>query len=194
MPLAVYPSLPGLKFGSKLKPMFSTKIAESSSGVEYRQKRWVYPKWSITLEYEFLRNRSDLAELETLQGFFLARQGAYEPFLISLPEQKTVSLQAVGVADGVTSIFQLVANIGGFLMPIDEVKGAPAVYVNGDQAYGFSLLDKGRIQFITAPVAGPITWSGEFYHRVRFKDDAMEFDNFLNQLWSAKKVEMVSAR
>lgn len=53
----------------------------------------------------------------------------------------------------------------------------------------------GQISFVTAPAAGvAITADFSYYFRVRFKNDLQEFENFLQNLWSAKTVELRSVR
>ena len=53
----------------------------------------------------------------------------------------------------------------------------------------------GRITFVSAPAVGAaLTWSGQFYKRVRFARDETEFEEFLQDLWSAKKVELITVK
>ena len=48
---------------------------------------------------------------------------------------------------------------------------------------------------VAVPVATglPVTWTGHFYWRVRFKQDETEVSQFLQQLWEARSVELITA-
>jgi hypothetical protein len=43
-------------------------------------------------------------------------------------------------------------------------------------------------------VAGSaLTWTGSYYYRCRFLQDTLEFNEFMNSLWEAKKVEFIGS-
>lgn len=51
------------------------------------------------------------------------------------------------------------------------------------------------ITFTTAPLAGAsLSWTGSFYYRVRFKQDAAEFSQFMTGLHELKKLEFQSVK
>lgn len=59
----------------------------------------------------------------------------------------------------------------------------------------FSHAGGGRILFATPPAAGlAITWSGQFYRRCRFDDDALDTEKFLYRLWRAKSVDFTTEK
>jgi hypothetical protein len=67
-------------------------------------------------------------ELQTLGGFFLARQGSYDSFLYSDPTDNTVTKQTFAAGDDVTTAFTLARAWGGFIEPIGACAGSPTIY------------------------------------------------------------------
>ena len=45
-----------------------------------------------------------------------------------------------------------------------------------------------------AEAGAALTWSGQFYKRVRFERDETEFEEFLQDLHSAKRVELITVK
>lgn len=69
---------------------------------------------------------------------------------------------------------------------------APA-YVAGEQTY--LLGSSGGVTFLTAPAAGAsLSWTGGYYWRVRFKENKLEFQQFLQKLWEARQVDLVGRK
>lgn len=190
----IFPSLPGLKWGVVKTPMWSTKVQKSASGRELRAAYYSYPDWKFSLSYEVLRSGL-MSELEEFVGFFNARQGSFDSFLYQDPDDKAVTVQRFGMGDGVTTQFQLVRNYGGYVEPVFATGGTPLVFVNGVLKSPIShyMLSDGLVTFSTAPAVGAaLTWTGDFYYRVRFMQDSADFEQFLYQLWSLKKIEFKS--
>lgn len=108
---AVFPLLPGLMWEVKRTPLWSTKVQRSVGGKEVRAAFYSNPIWSYQLSYEFLRDGNaaqvGFNELQTLQAFFLQRQGAFDSFLFKDPNDNYVAGHGFGVGDGVTVGFQL---------------------------------------------------------------------------------------
>ena len=128
---AVFPALPGLKWGTKKTPVWSTNIQKSANGRELRAAYYSYPQWRFSLSFEVLRTKAAINELERLAGFFNARRGSFESFLYEDPTDNTVTDQLVGnTVTGVTR-YQLVRSFGGFVEPVLAVKDRPAVKVGG---------------------------------------------------------------
>ncbi len=190
----VFPTLPGLKWDIVKTPQFATAISKHVSGREVRASNYAYPLWKWEMSYEFLRETAGFAELETLAGFFLARHGAFDTFLFADPsEPNSVAGYSVGTGDGLTTSFQLTKTYAGFAEPIGYVDQTTlGVSVGGVmQASGWSLIMPNTIVFITAPAAGAaITASYTWYYRVRFADDAHDYNNFMYQLWELKKLTL----
>jgi hypothetical protein len=106
---AIYPAtLKGIQPNVVKTPEFKTVVQASPSGVETRLAQAQNPIWHWQLFYEFLfndtvdpvggsqRNPSVLpySELQTLMGFYLARQGKFDSFLFTDPEDYTVGSAA----------------------------------------------------------------------------------------------------
>lgn len=195
---AVFPTLPGLKWGTKKTPVWSTNIQKSANGREVRAAYYSYPQWKFSLSFEVLRTKTSVNELERLAGFFNARRGSFESFLYEDPTDNTVKDQLIGnVVQGVTR-YQLVRTFGGFVEPVLAVKGNPVIKVGGvvkAKGTDYAISDNGVLVFNRPQTAGqPITWTGGFYFRVRFTADTADFENVIGHLWNAKKIELVSVK
>lgn len=118
MSTAVFPALPGLQWEVTKTFEFKTQSQETQSGKEYRARAWVYPRRHYTLSYEFLRDDSDNNELKRLAGFFLARSGSFDNFNFLDPDDYVADNQLVSTGDGVTFVYQLVSEYGGYLEPV----------------------------------------------------------------------------
>jgi uncharacterized protein (TIGR02217 family) len=121
---AVFPTLPGLAWGVTKTPIWSTKVQRAASGRELRASYYSYPLWKFQLNYEVLRANA-LAELQTLVGFFNARQGSFDTFLYEDRDDKSVTDQAFGIATPAQSQYQLVRDFGGYVEPVLAPKGTP---------------------------------------------------------------------
>ncbi|MFD2234831.1 DUF2460 domain-containing protein [Phaeospirillum tilakii] len=192
---ALFPSLPGLTWDIKRSPEFSTTIVKGADGGETRIGNWVYPLWHWTLTYELLRDDAT-DELRTLLGFFLARQGRLDDFLLRDPSDCAVSGQLLGTGDGVTTTFQAVRGLGGFVEPVKALWGSQAVYVAGaKQLSGWTVSDSGLFTFASAPAPGAaITADLSYCWRVRFDLDQAEFNQFARNLWDLQTCTLVSVR
>lgn len=193
----VYPTLPGLSHGqvrTVLPP--PVQIRTTPARREYRARDATLPRYAYTLPYAFLRSRAALAELQTLTGFYNTHGGPFESFLFTDRDDSTATSAPIGVGDGTTTIFQALRPWGGFAEAVDAFNGTPTVYVNGNATTAFAVsAGSGRITFSTAPAVGAVlTWSGTYYRRVRFDGDKFEANQFLRQLWEAKRVQLISVR
>lgn len=193
---AVFPPFPGIKWGGTKTPVWKTITHESVSGMELRTALMTYPRYRISLSYEVLRAGA-AAELQGLIGFFNARRGSWDDFLWLDPGDHAATLAQFGTGDGVKTQFTMARPFGGFLEPVSDFVSAPAIYVGGvlkTPGTHYSITG-GRITFVSAPAVGAaLTWSGQFYKRVRFARDETEFEEFLQDLWSAKKVELITVK
>lgn len=199
MSSAIYPiGLPGMTLDSTVSPRFSTKIQSSVSGRETRAAFMAYPLWDITLAYEFLRSNVAYRELDTLAGFFLQMRGALDSFLLTVPNDNSVSEMQFGIGDGLTKTYQLTrtrgANGFGFTEPCQNIASISGVKIAGVATTDYTLGSTGLVTFATAPAAGTaLTWSGSFYYRCRFVDDTADFDRFMNDLWKLGKIKLTGA-
>lgn len=133
----VFPTLPGIKIGTRRRTRWSTEVREAASGREYRAGNWVSPRGGLVLTFEFLR--ADVyTELQTLTGFFNRHRGSLFSWLFEDELDRTVSAQPLGLGDGVTATHQLVRTWGGFVSPVLEPNGMPAVLIDGVPLNGFA--------------------------------------------------------
>jgi uncharacterized protein (TIGR02217 family) len=220
----LFPRIRGLSWEVVKNPTLSTEIQSSLAGREVRIQNFQNPIWEFTLIYEYLLNdpkfRDDTGStpLEQLIGFFLARGGQFDDFLLNESdltqrlEDSVFSGQPIGTGDGVSANFQLVRNFGGFLEACQNPANQSArVYVNGvpkiqGTDYTISL---GLVTFTLAPALGAaITADFTFLHRVRFDlgtsrgnassssgtREGIEFSNFYYNLYECKEVQLISVR
>lgn len=196
---AVFPVLPGLTWNRTKNPQFQNKTQVATSGKQTRVAYWSFPIWSFVLVYEFLRDQGPTYdELNTIRDFFLSRQGSYDSFLYTDPDDNAVTGVGFGTGDGSTKAFQLIRPIktNGFAEPIQNLNGAPSIYVNGVlQSSGYTVGTTGIVTFTTAPALGAVlTWTGSYYYRVHFKQDITQFNEFMYKLWELKQVELESIK
>lgn len=194
---AVFPTLAGLAWGQMKTPMWKTDVKEAISGREFRWTLMTYPRYRVTMSYEVLRADSVNAELQTLIGFFNLRRGSFDSFLWTDPDDNQVANAVFGTGDGATKTFSLSRLYGGFAEPVVDLNGTPVIKVNGVAQLVPSQCSVagGKVTFVTAPPNGAaLTWSGSFYRRVRFLRDEADFEKFLQDLWTAKKVELITVK
>src|SRR3569623_223647 len=193
---AIFPVLPGVKQGSRLKmPVFKSGIQTTVSDKELRTSYTAYPRWQFALEFEFLRSAQQYQEWQTLLGFFLARQGDFDTWLYDDPDDNTVAGQNFAVADGTSTTYRLVRNMGGFTEPIAAINGTPVIKVDGIVTAVTVNAAEGTVTFAAPPAAdAALSWSGQFYYRCRFLQGKQEFKRFLQNFWSASKVELISVK
>ncbi len=213
----LFPKIRGLAWSVMKTPTFSTEIQESIAGREVRIQNFQNPIWEFTLTYDYLlndpksRDENEQTPLETLVGFFLARGGQFDDFLLNESdltgrlEDSVYSGQPIGTGDGVTKAFQLVRNIGGFLEAVQNPMNQTAtVYLNGVaklQGTDYTI-SNGVVTFTNAPTLGAsITADFLMLHRVRFHTgssrsgkEGMELNNFYYNLYECREVQLVSVR
>jgi uncharacterized protein (TIGR02217 family) len=213
----LFTKIRGLAWDVVVTPTFSTDIQESLAGREVRIQNFQNPIWEFTLHYEYLLNdpkfRDDTEQtpLETLMGFFVARGGQFDDFLLNLTdltgraEDSVYSGQPIGTGNGSTTSFQLVRNIGGFMETVQNPANQTAtVYLNGVakvQGVDYSI-SLGMVTFNVAPGNGvAVTADFTFLYRVRFHTgssrsgkEGMELNNFYFNLYECKEVQLISVR
>ena len=207
-----FPSVPGLSWSVTKTPKFATRTQTSISGRQLRVVDQPMPIWTWSLTYEFLRDQNDTRfgsalgtgydELRTIAGFFLRQQGAFNTWLYTDPTDDFAANQGIGVGNGVTVAFPLIRTFGGvFSEFITQPQLISGVFLNGialqNASQGgppnWTLGANGLITFAPAPAAGVvITATFTYAFPVHFLKDENEFENFMYQLWSLKKLEFES--
>jgi len=213
----LFPKIRGLAWNITKVPTFSTEVQESLAGREVRIQNFQNPIWEFTLADEYLlndpkfRDENEQTPLEALVGFFLARGGQFDDFLLNESdltgrlEDSVYSGQPIGTGDGTNKSFQIVRNIGGFLEAVQNPMNQTAtVYLNGTpkvQGTDYTIAN-GIVTFTLAPAAGvSITADYIMLHRVRFDTgssrsgkEGLEFSNFYFNLYECKEVQLISVR
>lgn len=195
---AVFPSFPGLTWNIARKPQWSTVTKTSVSGREFRSGQFSYPLWRYKLSYSVLRGTAALPEVQQIAAFFNARGGSFDTWLYTDPDDSAVVAQQFGTGNGTTKDFQLVRAFGGYAEPVFDLNGAPAIFKAGVlQTVGthYTVSAAGLVSFVTAPANGAsLTWTGNFYWRCRFLQDALDLNQFLKALWELKTLEFVTVK
>jgi uncharacterized protein (TIGR02217 family) len=188
---------------ASVAPSFSTNIVTSASGFESRNANWSQAR----LRFDAGPGVRGDAELETLLAFFRARRGPAVAFRFRDPYDNSsngmtgtpaATDQAVGTGDGTTDTFPLVKSYGtGEQRRVTRpVAGSVRVAVNGTELVsGWTLGDKGMIQFVDAPGAeASITAGFLFDTAVRFAEDRIEINRATFMAGEAPSVPLVEVR
>lgn len=190
-----FPVLPGLMWNRKRTPIFKTSVQQAINGKEYRIPHQDYPLWRWELSYEVLRDDAT-NELRTLVGMFLRHRGSFASFrFLDVDDYQTTAQSiAASASRAAGTRVQLLRSYEGFLEPVTDPQPGYQVFVNGVlSGLWTALFPTGEISN-TATSNGALSWTGSFWHRVRFEEDETEFEQFLEKLHSARRVTLVSAR
>lgn len=200
---AVYPSsLPGLGFDVVWTPEFLTSVQRSMSGKETAIRFWAYPIRNYTLTYDILGSSASSADFQTLYGFFLNAYARGNIFMFTDPDDYSVSSQSISTAAGGVSSFQLVRTYASFTEPVYAPNTVLDVSVGGTPlsstaytvgAYGSTA--PGVLLLSSAPSSSlPVTASFTYYQPCRFREDMMDFNKFMYQMWEAKTVSFYTQK
>lgn len=198
---AVFPTLPGLMFPVVRTPIFNTMKQPALSGRELRGTYQSFPLYQFGLSYEFLRDMVATPELDTLIGFFLARQGSFDSFWFNDVSDNSAVDMPFGVGDGGTTGFQLTRAFGAggssFAEPVQNVNVLTNIKKAGviqSSPTNYTIDANGFVTFAGAPATlAQLTWTGSYYYRCRFLDDQIDFNNFMQNLWEAQQVQFIGA-
>lgn len=191
---AFFPVLRGRGWDIKKRPLFSTRIQRSVAGFETRTAYFSTPLYTFELKHDVLQDAE--ADLETLLGFFNARQGSFDSFLyLDTSDYKATDeiFGAVAAADSLGP-YPLTRSYGGFVELVEAPTTIDAVKLNGTtlDAATYSVTG-GRVLFLQPPGVGVLSWSGTYAYRVRFVDDELEFNQIMDGLWELKKCSFIGS-
>ena len=199
MTLPIFPALPGKGFATK-RPIAASLVAEHESG---RSVRTALYGGLYEFEVGFDGLAADWTQnpglasrsLQALLGLYLQCGGAFGTFLYTDPNDNTATNQPIAVGDGATTSFELVRSVGAATDTVSYVTSISAVALNGGAASSWSLLPPNLVQFSAPPAAGVlIAASFSYAFQCRFLDDSLELENFMQSLWSSKRVRFRSLR
>jgi hypothetical protein len=208
-----FPSLSVQAWSSFKEPFWHTRMQRGPNVREKRVQDQPVPLWQWEVKYDILRDTWDQRgvpsglgngydELRTLAGFYLQQQGSLIPFLYIDPTDNTITSQALGTGDGVTTKFTIGRNMFNYFEPMYYVTNVANVYLNNvlQPAVGTwdltSPYEPGAfINFGTPPGEGVIV-SIDFSYAwlVRFSDNSLGFENFMVQLWQNNSVKFRQTR
>lgn len=192
---AVFPTLPGLQWSIVKTPIFRTQIQQALSGREFGVSYRQHPLFRYELSYEVLRD-DVTAELTTLMGFFMARRGRYQSFRFWDPQANSVTGHKF--FNGFASLngsYQLYGTYAGVSLPVSD---PIAIEVRSGNPTSGPLIEHtvnsaGRVTLLGSPQGQEgLFWTGTYYQRVRFDDDEQDFENFMERLWRAQRVTLVT--
>lgn len=220
MPL-VYPTLIGLGYSVVKRPIFATGVAEGASMREVRVSFADNNIWEWDLVYEYLpdappwgNNGTTASDLKTMMGFFLGVRGSFKGFLFWDPDDNYAYQQGIATTDGEQRIFLLYRKFGEGIIDVAysaEVPQEPVGYVRTESPFHAyldgDLVDPGlytvdrttpnaqMLTFTEAPAAGQVLKvTMNYYFFCRFKEDQNDFEKFVNQIWSIKKITIRSVK
>jgi hypothetical protein len=197
-PYSTFPTLATLAWSTHVRPRFSTLVAGHVSGRETRAQRTANPYFDLELTYEVLRPAAAYEELQAIAGFFEQVSGADEPFWVAPPGLSAITGQTIGIGDGATTTFPLVASIGGYSGPVYGTSGVSAAYLNGASQPSGWFASNGylpAITFASAPGAGvAITADFGILWLCRFAEDVQDFEEFMSMLWALRTLRLSTVR
>ena len=219
-PPPLFPTLPVIGFPVHKKPYFATWEHKAVSGQAYQTARQVYPNWDFELQVaddawfrEQTQNNplyspnAPYTELEAVSQLFLSCFGAYGEFWYDDPEDNSSAGQLIGDGTGSWTSFLIMRAWGtDTLSRIEPVGGVNLgattnVYLNGGSPISPTLytvtndLTGSHVNFTTAPSNGvAVTMDFSYYFRCRFKEDNQQYDQFMMNLWQARKIEFRSVK
>lgn len=188
----IFPDLPSMEWKIKKSQHWNTVVQKSGSGRRKTLSLLSYPDWGIALKYLCLNQH----EIEQLVGFFAMMRGRHQPFLWLDPDDFEQTGVKIGIGDGVTTGFQLLRDLAGYAVDpvLDIVPGTLTVYVDG-AATPVDLEDDGWIELTAPPDPGSeITADFQYYWRVAFDDDDMEWTTIIDRYYETGRFKLVTVK
>lgn len=197
-----FPTLPGQGWSVHKTPTFATIVAGHVSGREVRDALYQNPIWRFELSFDGLASDSasypglGAQSLQSLMGLFLQCQGQFGTFLYTDPTDNSATSQTFATGDGATTTFTFARALGGFLEPVGWVTSVAQVTIGGvAQGSGWSLSTPNSLVFATAPANGALIGASFAYaFQCRFDDDAADFEQFMQNLWTLQSLKFRSVR
>lgn len=196
----VFPSFQGWSWEKTITPVWNTQTYESESGRETRIQKWKYPRYKISLTYNFLTDNTskwhlEKGDIERLQGFFNAVGGSFDDFLYFDDTENYVKNQTFGVGNGQQTVFQLVRNHPYWAEPVNGIVEIPQIFIDGVLTTEVSVDPYGVVTFNSPPPADSVlTWTGNYYFRVRFDNDEIELTRTWDGLWESIEISMKTVK
>lgn len=184
-------------------PSFSTNVVTSASGYESRNVNWAQAR----LRFDAGPGVRGEGELETLIAFFRERRGPAVAFRFRDPFDNSsngmtgtplATDQLIGEGDGTNVSFSLIKTYGSSEQRriTRPAIGTLRVAIGGTEvATGWTLQDKGVVQFVEPPASGqPVTAGFMFDVPVRFASDQLEVNRSTFLAGEAPSVPLLEVR
>jgi hypothetical protein len=206
-----YPTLPGLGYSVHWRPKsFNMPTVVTETGARLDLGWSDSPLDEFELTYDFLRGKrfqSGSVEFLTFMGFWRNLNGNLGRFLFRNPYDNTVTRQLIGTTDGITHEFPLVRTFGygkysvtenvgyvdvtcPFNVYLGDVKQPQSSYTVDTTSPVDQMLD-----FKATPTTGQKIYVDMSYgYYCSFTEDTMDFEAFMNDLWSIKSAKFSSNR
>lgn len=187
---------------------FSTLLdTPGSNRGEFADSLTPYPIWNFELDVPFLTGSygQPNSAFALAVGFHMQMRGSYDSFLyLDSTDNAVTTPSQFATGDSSTTSFWITRTIGGGgIDAIQNINGvvtgtpgpAPSIFDNGvlkTAGTDYTISQTGVVTFTSAPASGhALTWTGTFYFRCRFKDDAlsdleMVSQNGSSQVWQCK--------
>lgn len=215
----LFPPLLGLSLEYTMRPTFSTIVQTGTDRSTTRLSLDPYPLWEYDLTFGHVSdspadiaanpatNPASQTPYMQILGLFLACGARRDTFLLDLARftrrttDSTVTQGQIGIGDGARTAFQLVRSIGGFLDLIENPVAASVLVFTRPGGGGaitpvsFTLGSNGLVTLAAPPAAGAIvTANFNWLHRMRFTQDAEEFNALWFQMYTRDKLKLVQER
>jgi uncharacterized protein (TIGR02217 family) len=188
MSLAVFPELPTMAWDSLKRQRWDTKVQKYGNGGRKTLSRQAYPEWIIECAYTC----HDANDTKKAFGFFAMVRAGYQPFLWKDPEDYHEESVVIGSGDGIRCDFQLIRKFDIYAVePVrDIVPGTLHIFEDENPAT-VTLEEDGWVIFENPP-SGIITATFDYYWRVAFDQDSMDYANFWYNFYKLNKITLVT--
>lgn len=185
----VLPTIASLRWPPVITPVWNNQLQKTVTGRVVAATYQQYPLYQFKIQYEYLSQD----DFDTLLGFFNQQGGNLTPFWFDAgPGNDSVTNQAIGTGDGSTTTFTLLRAKGGYTEPVAASFGSATAYVGGSAVSAtFNSPSAGEVALAAAPASGAaVSWTGNYYHQVRFSKGQADVEEFMSQLYSMKQIEL----
>lgn len=176
MSYVVMPPMPmSMAAGLKKTPRFNTVKQKTAAGLTAAAALMPYPCWDFEFSMDHIPGRETYGIISKFFGTYLATAGGANLFLFSDPQDNYVRGAQFGTGNGTAVAFQLSRNIFSYPDIIQNLNGAPKIYVNGTLTAPASISATGVVTFSAAPANNAVlTWTGSYYYACRFSEDTID--------------------
>lgn len=165
-------------FGFEVEPTFFTTVTPLQSGRERRNGNWAICRHRFRVPY----NNISREAYKAIKAVFYPMRGRLNTFMQRDWTDYQAFNELFGVGNGVEDTFQLlkVSEKDGLIYerPISVTEPGVQIFVNGVLETAVIVdNDTGGVVFDSPPAIGAeLTWTGEFYIKVRFDTDSIPFN------------------